>query len=306
MNTILCTTSSFGRNATHVLELLKNKELLPVTNPYCRTLMEDELDRLIEEHKPIGLLAGTEPITRSTLVQCKDYLKVISRVGVGWDSVDRDAAKELGIQVYRTEGVLDQAVAELTLGFILSALRHIPFQDRQIRAGIWQKGMGRLLNGKTVGVIGFGAIGQRVGELTKAIGATVVYFDPYPKDVKWAKPFTLDALLAESNIITVYASGSEQIIGKKEIDRLRDDVILLNLARGGLIDETALYDALVSKKVAYACLDVFEREPYTGPFALLDNVILTPHIGSYAFEARVQMEEMAVDNLIKGLGLATR
>ena len=306
MNTVLCTTSSFGKSAPYVLETLKDHGLRSIINPYERKLTEDELHRLIDEYRPVGLLAGTEPVTRNILSWAKDYLKVISRVGVGWDNVDRDAAKEFGIQVHRTENVLDQAVAELTLGFILSALRHIPFLDRQIRVGIWQKRMGRLLNGKIVGVIGFGAIGQRVGELTQALGAAVVYFDPYPKDVKWAKSLTLDALLAESNIITVHASGSEQIIGKKEINRLRDDVILLNLARGGLIDETALYDALANKKVAYACLDVFECEPYTGPFSLLDNVVLTPHIGSYALESRIQMEEIAVDNLIKGLGFAAR
>lgn len=191
MNTVLCTTSSFGKSAPHVLETLKDHGLWPIINSYERKLTEEELHRLIEAHKPIGLLAGTEPITRSRLVQCKDYLKVICRVGVGRDNVDRNAAKELGIQIYRTEGVLDQAVAELTLGLILSALRHIPFQDRQIRAGIWQKGMGSLLNGKTVGIIGFGAIGQRVGELSKALGTAVVYFDPYPKNVKWAKPLSV-------------------------------------------------------------------------------------------------------------------
>lgn len=302
METVLTTTSSFGRKSPKILKVLGERGLKLIANPYGRKLTEEELQTLLEKYKPIGLLAGTEPITRSILTKAKNYLKVISRVGVGWDNVDRKAAQELGIKVYRTKGVLNEAVAELTLGMILSALRTIPLQDRQIRDGIWQKGMGRLLEDKIVGIIGFGSIGQRVGELLKAFNAKIIYYDPVPAEVSWAKALPLQELLPQADIITIHASGSGQILGEYELNSLcKQGVIIINAARGGLIDEKALHKALVSGQVAFACLDVFESEPYNGPLKELDNVILTPHIGSYALEAMVAMEIKAVKNLLQGL-----
>lgn len=302
MYTILCTTSSFGESSPHVLELLKNKGLQTMKNPFGRKLAEEELKDLLDRYRPVGLLAGTELITRSALERARGYLKVISRVGVGWENIDRQAAQELGIQVFRTTGVLNQAVAELTLGMILSALRAIPCQVKQVCSGIWQKGMGRLLQDKTVGVIGFGAIGQRVGELVTAFGARLLYCDPIPTDRPWAKRVTLHELLAQADIVTIHASGQDQILGKKELNSLcKPGLIIVNTSRGGLVDENALYKALVSGQVAFACLDVFDHEPYSGPLTQFENVILTPHIGSYALEARIRMEEMAVENLMAGL-----
>lgn len=302
-HSILITTSSFGNDAPHLFEILQKKGFQVALNPFGRKLTEEELIGLLEKHKPVGLLAGTEPITASVLKDAKKYLKVISRIGVGWDNVDRKVAEELGIQVFRTEGVLNQAVAELTLGMILSALRAIPLQDRQIRDGVWQKRMGRLLQGKVVGVIGFGSIGQCVGKLISAFDATVLYYDPVSTDVSWAKPVSMHDLLAQSDIITIHAGGSEQILGEYELNSLcKQGVIVVNTARGGLVDEKALHKALVLSQVAFACLDVFEKEPYNGPLKELDNIILTPHIGSYAQEARIHMEEMAVENLLKAFG----
>lgn len=133
---------------------------------------------LLERHRPVGLLAGTEPVTREVLTQARSYLQVISRVGAGWDNVDHEAAAELGMRVYRTVGVLTQAVAELTIGMMLAALRNILLQDRGLKEGAWHKRMGSLLQSKVVGLIGFGAIGQRVGELARAFGSEVIYCDP--------------------------------------------------------------------------------------------------------------------------------
>jgi D-3-phosphoglycerate dehydrogenase len=303
MNTILATTSSFGKGSPQVLKDLQEKGFNVVLNPYGRKLTEDELKELLNQHRPVGLLAGTEPVTDSVLKDAKEYLKVISRIGVGWDNVDRKAAEELGIQVFRTEGVLNQAVAELTLGLILSALRAITLQDRQIRDGVWQKRMGRLLQGKVVGVIGFGSIGQCVGKLISAFDATVLYYDPVLTNVDWAKAVPLCDMLSQADIITIHADAQNQILGEKKLLSLcKPGVIVVNTSRGSLIDEDALYKALVSGRVAFACLDVFDQEPYCGPLTELKNVILTPHIGSYAQEARIRMEEMAVENLLKALG----
>ncbi len=302
MDTILATTSSFGKSSPKLIKDLELRELRVITNPYERKITENELSCLLQEHKPIGILAGTEPISREVLLNSRHFLRVISRVGVGWDNVDGEAAKEFGIQVYRTEGVLNQAVGELTVGVILGALRRIPVQSGQVCSGIWKKGMGRLLQGKVVGVVGFGGIGQRVGELVKAFGANIIFYDPVPKEIDWARAVSLENLLSESDIVTIHTSSSEQILGEKELSFLcKPGVIIVNMARGGLVDETALCNALSSGQVACACLDVYEEEPYSGPLTEFENVILTPHIGSYAKEARIEMEKMAVENLLKGL-----
>jgi len=293
--TILATTSSFGTGTPAT-------NLRFVVNPWGRKLKEAELASLLEEHRPTGLLAGTEPITRAVLTAAKDYLRVISRVGAGWDNVDHEAAAELGMAVYRTSGVLTEAVAELTLGLMLAALRSITLQDRLLRQGTWQKRMGGLLKGKTVGIIGFGAIGQRVGELVRAFDAKMVFYDPHPVEVAWARSVSLKELLEQADIITLHASGKQKILGAEELSWIGSrGVILINTARGEMIDEEALAASLQAGQIGCACLDVFGEEPYRGSLCSMDNLILTPHIGSYAREARQLMEETAIANLMQGL-----
>jgi D-3-phosphoglycerate dehydrogenase len=300
--TVIATTSSFARESPEALELVEKEGLKIILNPWGRKLKEEELGKLLKDHRPVGLLAGTEPITRKVLDAAKDHLRIISRVGVGWDNVDREAARQMGIRVSRTSGVLTQAVAELTIGLILSALRSISSNDRLIRQGKWHKSMGGLLAGKIVGIIGFGHIGQRVGELVTAFGAKVLYYDPQPKDVPWARAVTLPELLSQAEIVTIHAAGRERILGPDELKNIcKQGVLLVNTARGGLIDESALQECLKDGKVSFACLDVFEDEPYCGPLCSLENVILTPHVGSYAREARILMERTAVENLLNGL-----
>jgi len=299
---VIATTSSFARESPEALELMENEGLKIILNPWGRKLKEEELSKLLKDHRPVGLLAGTEPITREVLDAAKDHLRIISRVGVGWDNVDREAARQMGIRVSRTSGVLTQAVAELTIGLILSALRSISSNDRLIREGKWHKTMGGLLSGKIVGIIGFGHIGQRVSELVTAFGAKVLYYDPQPMDAPWAQAVTLPDLLSQAEIITIHASGRGKILGPDELKNIcKRGVLLVNTARGGLIDESALQECLKNGKVSFACLDVFEDEPYCGPLCSLENVILTPHVGSYAREARVLMERTAVENLLNGL-----
>lgn len=300
MKTILATTSSFGQEAQG--QSLQEENLQLVTNPLGRKLTDRELLELLEAHRPVGLLAGTEPITRAVLTAAKDYLRVISRVGAGWDNVDYEAATQFGIRVYRTVGVLTQAVAELTLGLMLAALRNITRHNHQLRQGVWQKRMGALLQGKIVGLIGFGAIGRRVGELTRAFGAEVIFSDPETKEVPWARRVSLLQLLQQAQIISLHASSKKRILGSAELELIcRRGVILINTARGELIDEDALCSCVRDGRIAYACLDVFHQEPYQGSLCALNNVILTPHVGSYAQEARQLMEETAINNLLRGL-----
>lgn len=306
MPTILSTVSSFGQAEYGPSLALERAGLRLVQNPFGRKLTEDELAALLAEHRPLGLLAGTEPITRRAMEAAGGALRVVSRVGVGWDNVDHAAAAELGVDVFRTEGVLDEAVAELTLAFMLSTLRHLPAHDRDIRAGVFKKRMGGLLAGKTVGLVGFGAIGTRVAGLVQAFGAKVLYCDLCQQEGCGFECCDLASLLPRCDIVSLHTSGSACILGAAELALLRPGAILVNTARGGLIDEEALEAALASGRVGAACLDVFEHEPYKGPLARLDNVILTPHIGSYAREARIRMEQAAVENLLRALTQAGR
>lgn len=295
---ILCTTSSFGTSAPQALQRLEAAGYEPVVNPHGRKLTEAELLALLQEHAPAGLLAGTEPVTAACMEAAAPALKAISRVGVGWDAVDHDAAKRLGIPVARTEGVLDQCVAELSLGMMLDALRNISRQDREMRAGVWKKRMGALLSGKTVGILGYGAIGQRLGKLLDAFGARVLFHDPCAVEGEVGTSASMEELLRGADILSLHASCAKCLIGPDELAMTRPGVIIVNTARGELIAEAALVEALANGHVGYACLDVFEKEPYQGRLLEFDNVVCTPHVGSYALEARVQMEELAVENLL--------
>ncbi len=300
MTNIFISTSSFAEYDKEPLKLLKDAGMNAQINPYKRQLTKDEC---LKHYKDIdGLVAGTEALTTEVLKSAPN-LKVISRCGTGMDNVDLEAAKQLGIKVFNTPDGPTLAVAELVLGLMLTLLRHVPHMDRDIRAGKWQKRMGNLIQGKTVGIIGFGRIGQKVGELVQAIGAQLVYCDPAVNKPGYKK-LSLDELLAQSDIVTLHLSGGSKgapLLGDKELRGMKPGGWLINCARGGLVDEAALGLALQEGRLAGAALDVFTQEPYTGPLAKLDNVILTPHIGSYAVESRVQMEIDAVKNLIKGL-----
>jgi D-3-phosphoglycerate dehydrogenase len=301
MKTILATTSSFGTASADAAEVVRNNGYELVTNPYGRKLTEEELIELLAKHRPIGLLAGTEPVTAKVIEGAAEHLQFISRIGVGWDNVDHDKAQELNIPVYRTEGVLTQAVAELTLGYILDALRHISAQNNALKNGTWKKRMGSLLSGKTIGIIGFGEIGKRVGELCSAFGATVSCADICELDSACALQLPLKELLANSDILSINASGCDCFLDEEMLDCCKKGAIICNTARGGQIDETALAERLRDGRIGYACLDVYENEPYEGPLAGLENTILTPHKGSYAQEARIAMEDKAVANLFAGL-----
>jgi len=228
------------------------------------------------------------------------------------DNIDFKKIKELGVTVKNTPDGPTRAVAELTVGVIFDLLRKISFKDRQLRNGNWNKEMGSLLQDKKVGILGLGRIGRTVAELLVGLGAKVAGTDIKP-DVKWLEInkvplLALEELIKESDILCIhisYSKDSRHIIGKKEIESMKEGTYLVNLSRGGIVDEDALCQALESNHLAGAALDVFEREPYTGPLRELDNVVLTPHIGSYARVSRLEMEIQAVKNLLESLSSLT-
>lgn len=302
---ILISTSSFARHSYEPLELLERWGARCRLNPQGRKLTADEVAELLGDVD--GLVAGTEPITRDVLVRAP-RLKAISRCGTGLDNVDLAAAAEFGIQVRNTPGAHVDAVAELALAGILSTLRHLVEADRTIRRGGWAKPMGRLLRGKTVGLVGLGRVGKRLVELLLPFEVTILAADPY-EDTDFAGSHrigycTLDLLLERADVVTLhlpYDIKIHHLLDRDRIQRMKPGAILVNCARGGIVDEDALYEALRNGQLSGAHVDTFEREPYEGRLSELPNVTLTPHFGSYAVEGRVQMEREAVENLIECL-----
>lgn len=300
---IVITTTSFAKFDNSPLQFLLNSGYEVVLNPYGRELAGEEVIKLAAD--AAGLIAGTESLDRSVLENLP-CLRIISRCGAGMDNVDLEAAEKLNIKVFNTPFGPTLAVAELTVGLILNLLRKTTLMDREIRAGIWKKHMGNLLHGKRVGIIGFGRIGQKTGELLRALGCEIGYYDSLTieglKDLKIER-MGMDELLRKSDIVTIHVSGKYEkpLLGAKEIEMMKKGAWLVNVARGGLVDEEALLNALQNGRLAGAALDVFKKEPYNGLFSKLENIILTPHIGSYAKEARTEMEMEAAKNLIKGI-----
>jgi len=298
---IAISTSSFGKESAQPLDSLRKAGFEIRPNPHGRTLTTDEARAHLDG--VVGLVAGTEKLT-GELMRGLPQLKCISRVGVGMDSVDLGAAKELGITVVNTPEAHVDAVAELTLAGLMSLLRGVVASDASIRAGKFDKPMGRLLRGKTVGIIGYGRVARAVAKLVTAFDCPVIASDVV-RGHAGVDYVELDDLLGRADIVSLHLPYSKQahnLIGAAQLAKLKPDAIVVNTARGGLIDEAALASHLGSHPKAGAYLDCFEKEPYSGPLANLPNVVVTSHIGSYAREARVRMETEAVANLLAALG----
>ena len=302
---IAWSTSSFGKESARPLELLRDAGYEVRANPHGRTLTTDEARTHLDS--VVGLIAGTEKLT-ADLLRSLPKLRCISRVGVGMDSVDIAAAKELGIAVFNTPDAHVDAVAELALAGLLALLRKIPTSDHAIRNGKFDKPMGLLLGGKTVGLVGYGRVGRRFAQLVSGFGCTMLASDPQA-DAASARSQSvelvgIDELLSRADVVSLhlpYSTAAKNLIGAEQLARMKSDAVLVNTARGGLVDEAALVQHLQKHPKAGAYLDCFEKEPYAGPLAALANVVVTAHIGSYAREARIRMETEAVENLLRAL-----
>ncbi len=299
MNVFISTTT-FGVYSKAPLKELRKYGIRHFLNPFKRKLSEHEIKSILKKKNYTGLIAGTEALNAKVL-SFAPSLRVISRVGVGLDNIDLKRAAKQNIKIYNTPDVLTDVVAELSLGLMLCCLRKISSHDARMHKGMWQKEMGTLLKGRTLGIIGLGRIGKRVAQLAKAFGADIIFYDKKPLRNSQYKSVKLNTLLKNSDIISLHCATGDQIISKSQISMMRKGVCIINTSRGTIINENALYNGLKSGKVGSAGLDVFNDEPYSGKLTKVQNVVLTSHIGSYAKEARVQMEMQAVNNLIKGL-----
>lgn len=286
--------SSFAAEDQTAMELLKERGIEVVKNPFGRKMTQTEIIAHLQGAD--GLLAGLEPLNENVFSACPQ-LKAVARIGIGVDNVDFEAAERHGIKVSNTPDGPTQAVAEMTLSALLCLAHRIIPANADVHQGVWKKRMGLSIRGAKVFIIGYGRIGRRTAELMHSLGAEIAVYDKYA-------PCTcsLEEGLQWADVISLHAAGTEVILSEKELALCKPGVILLNSARGALVDEEALYQKLSAGKIGWYWGDALWAEPYTGTLASCPNAILTPHISTYTTRCRADMELAAVQNLLEDLG----
>lgn len=307
MPKVFISTIPFGESDDEPLRVLKKAGIEYRINPEGRKLTPEEVGEYAREAD--ALIAGTEDV--ATVLGLAPNLRIVSRVGVGLDSVPLGLCRERGVCVAYTPAAMSPAVAELAVGAMLCAARGVCAADRRVRRGEWRKPMGRRLGGAVIGLVGFGRIGSLVARYAAGFQPAEVLVSDVQDLTNTLKALAGEAglairqvelaeLLEHAHFVSLHAPltpSTRHMIGAKELDMMREEAVLLNLARGGLVDEAALLEALQSGRIAGAVLDCFEQEPYDGPLRELDNVILTPHMGSSSADCRTAMEVQAARNV---------
>lgn len=302
---ILVTTVPFGEVDETPIKLMNQiPNLEYVINPIGRKLTEAELAELVRDFDII--IAGTEPITRKVM-EHGPRLKLISRVGIGLDSVDLRAARDLDIKVAYTPDAPSAAVAELTIAQMINMLRRVPLIDRKLRSGIWQRIHGERLANMTVGIIGTGRVGSRVLRHLQGFGPRQILVNDLKPDANLyemyhAKFVDKETIYRQADIITLHiplTSITYGLIGRSQLEMMKKNVCLINTSRGGIINENDLYESLSRGAISAAAIDVFEREPYSGNLVELDNCYLTCHMGSMTNDCRAAMEILATQEAIR-------
>lgn len=280
------------KKAGHELDIKTDKK-----NP-------DELASMIKGYDAIVIRSATK--VRKIAIDAADKLKLIVRGGVGIDNIDHEYARSKGITVSNTPTASSQSVAELALAHMLALYRFIPQANITIRNGEWNKKQykGKEVSGKVLGIIGFGNIGKSLAKMALALGMTVLAYDPYVKETDMdVEIVDLDTLLKRSDIISLHiphTKGTHYIIDAKAIEKMKPGVMIINCARGGVVDEKALLEGLNSGKVAFAGIDSFQEEPTTNiELVSHPNVSVTPHIGASTKEAQnrvgLEVAEVIID-----------
>jgi D-3-phosphoglycerate dehydrogenase / 2-oxoglutarate reductase len=296
-------TSSFGAADEAPIEFLRGRDVLVVPNPYGRRLTRDEAIEFIADLD--GLIAGLEPLDRGVL-ESASRLRAIARVGIGMDNVDQEGAAELGIAVSNTPEPPTDAVAEMTVTAALALVRGFNRRTAEMREARWEKEVTGSLSGAVVQIIGFGRIGRRVAQLLTPFGVRLLATDPLlpqGEEVDGATAVGLEEGLASADIVSLHAAGDQVIIGASELAAMKEGAILLNSARGGLVDQEALGGALDRGAIQAAWFDAFWEEPYSGPLLERDGFYGTPHVGTYTIPCRRGMEMEAAKNIARDLGL---
>jgi len=301
---ILVTPTSFKPDSdSPAMKKLKSFSGSLVFNPGAKPLTEDELIPLLDGC--VGCIAGLDFFTAKVIENAKD-LKVISRYGAGVDRVDLPAAKAKNVVVCNTPGANAQAVADLTFALLLCTARKVHILDRKTREGQWPRSNGTELYNKTIGILGLGAIGKAVAQRAAGFSMKVLAYDPYiNKEYAAANriiPADLAAIIREADFLSLnmpLTDETRHIISADVMKNMKKGAIIVNTARGGLIDEAAAYELLISGHLGGMGLDVFEEEPpQKTPLFDLENVVLTPHTSAHTTEATSAMADMSVQNLI--------
>ena len=287
--------------------------------PHCRMEVWDDFlppdyDILLDRAPKLdGLLCLLTDRVDAQLMDAAPNLKVISNMAVGYDNIDVAAANARGIPVGNTPGVLTETTADFAFALLMAAARRIPEARQYIRDGQWQTWhptalTGQDIYGATLGIIGFGRIGQAVARRASGFGMRVLAHSRNEDAIRAAKaePCSLDELLRESDFVSLHlplTADTQQYIGARELSLMKPTAMLINTARGGVINQIALYDALRDGTILSAALDVTDPEPIPldDPLLTLDNCLIVPHIASASVATRRKMAQMAVDNLIAGL-----
>jgi len=300
----LITTVPFASINELPLELLKAAEIEYLINPLDKKLTEDELFNLVSDFDII--IAGTEPISQKVINNAPN-LKLISRVGIGLDSVDLLIAKKNGIKVSYTPDAPAPAVAELTMGLIFSLLRSIHVASSQLHKGEWNRILGKRLSEITLGIIGVGRIGGRVIRRTKPFGSPRFLVNDIDPGKQSNMDFKLEwvskqKIYEEADIVCVHlplTRHTHNMITKKELMTMKKDAAIINVSRGGIINEKDLYEVLKSGHLIGAAIDVFENEPYSGKLIEIERCILTSHMGSMSIDCRSKMEIEATEEVVR-------
>jgi len=263
-----------------------------------------------------GTICGDDRYTARVLEACAPRLKIISKWGTGVDSIDSETASRLGIKVTRTPNAFTLPVADTVMGYLLTFARRLPWMDRAMKAGRWEKLAGRSLSECTLGVIGVGNIGKAVVRRARAFGMSllgndIVEIDPVFLTESGIRMTSLDSLLSQSDFVSLHCDlnpTSYHLINAQTLARMRPTAVLINTARGSVVDEPALIAALQAGQIAGAALDVFEQEPLPpdSPLLRLDNVLLAPHNANSSPTAWERVHWNTIKNLLEGLGMETR
>jgi D-3-phosphoglycerate dehydrogenase len=276
-----------------------------IGNPWGRRPSADELEKELISGKYDGLIVGTTKVKKS-IVKKIDSLKVISRVGIGIDNIDIAFFKKYNILTANTPSGPIKSVAEMTVALMLAGIKRLVNYNDMVKNKRWERRFGLGLSDATVGIVGFGNIGKRVAVLLKAFGCNIILNDIKP-DHDAAHKLDLNfvskkELLDKSDIITFHLPLNKNTmdwLSFKELENLEKPVIIVNTARGGIVNEQAVYEYLKRHNDSYYCCDVYLKEPYDGKLIELENVLLTPHISTFAYGPRCRTEKLAVENCLK-------
>ena len=296
MYKVLVVTRTFGKYSNEPIELLKNNGFEIVRSNYIDINSLKNFDALI---------VGTSKVTYDMLENSS--IKIIAKHGVGVDNIDLKAATKFGIPVTITTGANSSSVAELTITYIFILSRNLIHAHKELYENKnWNNYVGMEVRSKILGIIGFGSIGREVAKRAICFGMKILVYDPYV-DKKLIENYNieivdLETILKESDFVSLHAplvNETKKMIGKRELNLMKKNAFLINTSRGELVDESALAEALKSKKIAGAALDVFENEPLKdSPLFECENVIMTPHIGAHTFEAIYNMNMMAAKSIV--------